>query len=329
MEKVSFGKNDWLFLDHDANNVMAQHRGELPMTEDMLKRWGEVWDRRWQTFSGHAYFLIVPDPQSIFPECLPFPPVSVRPVHQLLDALKSRPISSQVIYPEAELLAEKARDHLPVYTQSDTHWTAYGAFIGYRALMDVVRRKHPNVRVLTEADIAFTRYDRIGDLGNKLSPMRSSSFARCTVTAPQSHEAFNNGMRVRGSFQLYENTDRSLARCVLFGTSYSYPMISILKESFSTVVFCHRAAIDEDIIGKVKPDVVLFEMAERFINRVPIDSLAPTHNAVVLEKLGSMSKEERAGLAEKLNQIQVEDETLACYFQQKHFELISTVQQET
>ena len=93
MEKVSFGKNDWLFLDHDANNVMAQHRGELPMTEDMLKRWGEVWDRRWQTFSGHAYFLIVPDPQSIFPECLPFPPVSVRPVHQLLDALKSRPIS--------------------------------------------------------------------------------------------------------------------------------------------------------------------------------------------------------------------------------------------
>ena len=62
---------------------------------------------------------------------------------------------------------------------------------------------------------------------------------------------------------------------------------------------------------------------------MPIDSLAPTHNAVVLEKLGSMSKEERAGLAEKLNQIQVEDETLACYFQQKHFELISTVQQET
>jgi hypothetical protein len=36
MEKVSFGKNDWLFLDHDTNNVMAQHRGELPMTEDML-----------------------------------------------------------------------------------------------------------------------------------------------------------------------------------------------------------------------------------------------------------------------------------------------------
>jgi hypothetical protein len=87
MAKVSIGENDWLFLDHDANDVMAQHRGELPLTQDILQRWSETWDSRWQTFGNHAYFVIAPDPQSIFSECLPFTRVQHRPVHQLLEEL--------------------------------------------------------------------------------------------------------------------------------------------------------------------------------------------------------------------------------------------------
>lgn len=322
MKKVTFGKNGWLFLDYDANNVMAQHRGDFPLTPDKLERWSKTWDQRWEVFGGHVYFLLSPDPQAIYPENLPFTQAETRPVQQLLATLNSRPIGEQVVYPAAELIAEKARSYLPIYTETDTHWTSYGAFIAYQALMKKITVKHPNIRILSEKDLEFTIQERVGDLGNKTLPMQSSRFVKCRVRIRQSRETFNNGIQVRGSFQINQNSDHSLASCVVFGTSYSYPMIAMLRESFSTLVFCHRAAVEMDIVNKVKPDIVLFEMAERFINGVPMDASAPKHSAIVVDKLKAMSTEERLDLAFKLSPGKMASNELTRYFREMHLALI-------
>ena len=64
-------------------------------------------------------------------------------------------------------------------------------------------------------------------------------------------------------------------RLVLFGDSCAhfdpFLLTGMLAESFSEVHFVWSASLDWAYIEQIRPDILLFELAERFLARVPKD----------------------------------------------------------
>ena len=64
--KVVRGKDGWLFLDNDRNQVMRQHSGDLRFSPKQLNDWQRVLETRagWLAERGaRHHFLVAPDSQ--------------------------------------------------------------------------------------------------------------------------------------------------------------------------------------------------------------------------------------------------------------------------
>ena len=60
-----------------------------------------------------------------------------------------------IIYPRREFM-QKHKDY--VFYKTDHHWSEFGAFLGYRKLMEAMRKKYANLQILQEGDFN-TFYD--------------------------------------------------------------------------------------------------------------------------------------------------------------------------
>ena len=151
-EKVLIGRDGWLFLQRDTNDVVGQHTGRVRMGRERRHAWREILAQRmsWAKRFGIVWVtLIAPDKESVYPEYLPpeIVPSHRRPVHELLDVARS--VGAPVLYPVEELVA--AKDQGPLYFPTDTHWTHRGAYVAYRALCrELVQRGVETVAVEEE-----------------------------------------------------------------------------------------------------------------------------------------------------------------------------------
>ena len=59
----------------------------------------------------------------------------------------------------------------------------------------------------------------------------------------------------------FEHPDRS-GTLLLFGDSFSSPLVRMLKENFGRTIHCLQCSVDTGMIKKNKPDIVLFEVVQ-------------------------------------------------------------------
>jgi CBS domain-containing protein len=276
--KVLAGKDGWLFLANDTNQVLKQHAGELRFSDFELNQWQLVLEQRlaWVRMLGGSYFFVVPpNPQSVYPEKLPdlIATAPERPVMQLARQLERSGSPAGVVYPLDELVAAKAEW---IYPKSDTHWTAIGAFIGYERLLDEVEQV-AEVRRVTREELRFEESQEIGDLGGKLRPPLRHRHLRPTFRSGASARlVLDNCVGGNGTLLVMECAEAPPSTCVVFGDSYSYMLLHYLSESFRRLVFAHCPTLDFDLVRSEKPDVVVNVMNERFLMKIPYDLPAPS-----------------------------------------------------
>jgi alginate O-acetyltransferase complex protein AlgJ len=272
--KVTYGRDGWLFLAEDSNDVFAQHCGTRRLSADDLERWVELAARRNELLAEHdcGYVLvIVPDSHSVYPEKLP--PGTThspeRPVHQLLAALREAATPARVLYPLEEMEAAKAAGL--VCSRVDSHWTDFGAFVAYQRLMDELASLLP-ARRLTLHELAFLEMVGSGDLGNKLVPARLAMQPVTVFRYPEAKTVYDNCVENTGSVVVTECRSAPPTSCLLLGDSYSYSILKYLAESFGRLTFAHSARLDRRLLESARPDVVVNLMAERFVVEVPDDN---------------------------------------------------------
>jgi hypothetical protein len=273
--KVVRGKDGWLFLAHDANDVMGQHAGKRTLSSGQIERWRALLEDRTAKLAerkAEYFFLVAPDPHGVYPEMLPegFVQAPERPVHKILADLRRANSPARVIYPLDELVAEK-RNRL-VYSPFDTHWTAIGALVAYSRLMKEIRNFVP-VRELDPATIDFTTQLMPGQLRYKLGfeDEVEHPLAEFPIHARLVED---NQVELFGSRVALECPDAPPTRCVLFGDSNAAAMLPYLAESFRRFVFAYTQYVDYELIESERPDVVISILAERFLVVVPDDASA-------------------------------------------------------
>ena len=102
---------------------MKQHRGELLLTDQQLAEWRALLEARIERLQGSGipyYFIVAPNPHSVYPDMLPFDvaPGTPRPVIQLIDYLEETGSEAKVLYPLDRLwsTAIGPSSHRPIHT---------------------------------------------------------------------------------------------------------------------------------------------------------------------------------------------------------------------
>jgi alginate O-acetyltransferase complex protein AlgJ len=286
--KVVHGKDGWLFVARDTNDVLAQHAGEHVLEAAQLERWSELLEGRRQLLAkrGIEYvFTVAPDTHSVYPDKLPdgVGHCERRPVTQLCELLAERRSEVRPIYPLAEMRA--ARAERLVCCPTDSHWTDFGAFVAYTQLANELERMVP-MRKLSANDVVFVDDRLTGDLGSKLDPLHGDWTVICCLPRQTARLVSDNRVENTGAIISTICSDAP-GSCVLLGDSYASAMLPFLAESFGRFTFMHTSALDLESIDPEAPDVVVSLMAERFLVIVPDDEHAPTVATHAARKLAS------------------------------------------
>ena len=257
------GADGFLFhRDHDALDQLA---ATIVLSDRQLRIWIEALEARLSWCERHAVVLrvlVIPEKHVVYEDKLPrFTTVSARrPAMQLMGVVPEA-VACTTLYPLEEL--EAASRTKATYFKTDTHWNAHGAFVAYEALMASLR-KDIEIETLREDDLSWNERPFVGDLGVRYVRERGETRA---VPAPNSaHKlVFQNHNFGRGAAHVYQNERRDLPTCVLFRDSFSNALIPYLMHGFSSIVAVSSLSCHYDLLERLKPDVVLFVVIERFL----------------------------------------------------------------
>ena len=283
-DDVHVGRDGWLFLTGGSNRVMDRYRGGFGHWWEM-RAWARLIEARAaraQRLGIRCLQFLVPEKLSVYDNLtdgLPYDPAKAS-ARRLARRLARAPSYLDLLGP-----FRAARDGPePLYLRTDTHWSAAGCLLAYRAVMRALAALPP-------PDIAERpRYSvtDVLDLGEKRPDRPAETLVRHAIqrdavrveTGPllAAYEAAGQGRDLHvGAHAVYRNASPHAdpRRVVLFGDSYAHftPILltGLLAESFAEVHFVWSSSLDWAYVERVAPDILLFELAERFLARLPAD----------------------------------------------------------
>ncbi len=150
--KVIVGKDDWLFYRSELagdGNTIDDFQGKVPYSQqelEQIKRNIQT-NARWCSQRG-IFFLIVlvPNKETIYSEYLP---ESIRKgkltrLQQIMDYLKN---DNLPVYDLTPILIKHKPEH-QIYYRGGTHWNQYGAYYGYRQIIQWISPGFPQLKPL-------------------------------------------------------------------------------------------------------------------------------------------------------------------------------------
>ena len=273
------GRAGWYYwLGEDGSSLDRHYRGVADFPKSYVDATTAELIRRndWLAARGIAYVVaIVPEKFTIYPEFLPSwvaKSAQPSPYDFVVAALQASRVALIDLRPA--LRAAKARDR--VYYQTDSHWNYNGALIGYDTIMREAQRQLPANRMSKivpaqrptyNPGIDFYSGDLIGMLGlpgrireNDVAPLGkvlADTTSRCAkrVDPP-----------VAPDIESYVCDRPELPRAVVYRDSMAIPLIPMLAENFSRVIFVSSRNLDPALIEREKPDIVIEEMVERTLH---------------------------------------------------------------
>ena len=284
---VHIGKDGWLFLAAGSNEALRLLTdSELFVTRD-ARNWAlKLADRqkRLNALGAQYFHMWVPDKIKVYRDRLNFDPsiLNVDPPGMVSDYAGEFGVSSVVVDPLPEMMRHK--DDRLLYWKTDTHWTYWGACAAHQALCQAIGALPPAdlwSRPIHYVTLAL-------DLGSKLTPpikedwggaqvLRDSKivFKKELVRFLELLDPNHAAPMLRGTSLRLENSRLNCdkRRVLIFGDSFSeyrpHLLTGILAETFRSVLFVWATSIDYGLVERFRPDVVITEMAERFIKNLP------------------------------------------------------------
>ena len=271
------GRNGWYYwLGEDGLSLDRHYRGVAPFPQAYVDGTAAELIRRrdWLAARNIAYVVAVgPEKFTIYPEYLPAwvaKSAQPSPYDRVVAALRDSGVVLVDLRPA--LRAAKVRNR--VYYMTDSHWNFNGAVTSYEAIMREVQRALP----LGLPEVARAPRPSFvpgvdfysGDLAIMLGlPRRIREDDVAPLGKVLADAARRCARRVEGGtpgLEFYECDHARLPRAVIYHDSMAIPLIPLLAENFSRVVFVSSRQMDAALIERESPDIVIEELVERTLH---------------------------------------------------------------
>ena len=271
---VVIGRDGWLYYNADDSKNLPDYCGLRPFTEknlDAIER-NLTAVRDELRLRGIAFaVLVTPSKHTIYPEHLP---ERVRALagttrlDQLVERLGRRP---DILFVDVRraLLEGKARHQL--YFRTDTHWNSLGAHLAARKLLSSLVRAAAPVPVPHEEDLVLGLRERLQtDLAAMLGlpeegheqdfRLLDRNAAEGTIIVRPLRQRQSPGRETRSC-----ETGRPGLRFFLVQDSFGSLIIPSLCREYSSGVSVWGNRVLESSLDEERPDIVILEVAERFL----------------------------------------------------------------
>jgi len=260
---VLIGDEDWLFYTGEDNIKDFEctspfNSKELAALVERLREW----DERLGAQGIQFYVVIAPNKESIYPQYLPDhikTGWSTCRVDQVMNALKTTNIRALDLRQTLLLAA----DHTQVYHRTDTHWNDTGALVAVQEMMGLIKQDFPAVTVPSVDSFTCDQRPFSGDLASFIP--KEPRFVERALFLTLEGERQAELIQGEGRVVISQNADDSLPSVLMFRDSFSDALIPFLAELFSRGLFVHAFAVDFDLVEQAQPDIVILEIAQRYL----------------------------------------------------------------
>lgn len=241
---------DYQHTNRYAQNQLADIKQSLEDKEKFLKEKGI-----------EMYVFIPPNKSQVYSEFMLSKYKKLdgnSKIEELINYLREN-TDITVIDPKEKLLDNKSKYQL--YYKLDTHWNSLGGYIGYTELMKNID-KNFKYKDLNELDIE-SKNIQTGDLANMINLSGRLSDTQYNISN------FNNDVNTtlveqkENNELRYVSTNLNGKKLLCFRDSFSTSVIPYLSKEFQESLFLWGVPYSKEIIEKEKPDIVVFESAER------------------------------------------------------------------
>lgn len=267
---VLIGKDEWLY--YAPTPMVHSMRRTQPFTPRELAQWRNLIEEAHHWCRGHNIpflFLVAPEKSTIYPEYLPdhLQPVGGATRMDQFFAYISANSDLPFLDVRGALLDAKAREQ--VYLRTDTHWTPAGSHVVYSEIIDRLRDWFPSLQPLPRD--AFREKPHTapgGDLAGMLGV--PDWFMESSLLLPHiggtRYKERPYGNPITKDFRtpvLLENPKGAPFKVILIRDSFGNRIKPFFGETFARTILLYPMKFDTAAIEKERPDVVIWEMAER------------------------------------------------------------------
>lgn len=265
---VIVGRHGWLY--YSWSRKRSGNRANVPFEPDELESWKRVLlERRdWLAERGVRYLIAIPpEKQTIYPEFMPRSLQSagqISRLDQLIESLKGEPNIEIVDMRDA---LRRAKSQYIAYYQTDTHWNDFGAFVGYRELINGLKRYFPEARPasLEAYDVSVGEPKFVPDLQVMLdAPVRLKDVG-VHLTPHKPQRAVIERSQDPDVPWVVRNSDGELPSSLVLFDSFFNSMMPYFNEHWQQVRYVPDRQFPSEIIDAERPAVVVQEMVERHL----------------------------------------------------------------
>jgi hypothetical protein len=273
-DRILVGRQGWLFFDDGGH--LSFYRGrrvdDVELTA-LVKGFG---DRETQVFAAGARFYAIfpPYKPGIYSEYLPkgfrkIPPISE--LDQVIAGLNGKG-ADEII--DVRKILMQGKETAPTYTPYDTHWSGYGAYLAYRALMTRLGKDFPDLHPDPLDSFDHHRVSLAAgpsDLAAMLGVLSFIQFDLDLINTPAGPGRHIDYLTDRQDWTAPHvlTTGYSGPTLLMVRDSFSLALVPFLERHFSKIVLIHHQDdtktlwLDRRWLERLRPDIVLLEVQEQ------------------------------------------------------------------
>jgi hypothetical protein len=171
-----------------------------------------------------------------------------------------------------EVIRPAKAKHAPlrVYNKTETHWNELGAYYGYAAIMDALRRTTPRVSLgpvpISQYDVSAKPYAG-GDMATFIL-FSAGRFPDEDVTLHRKAAVpLAPEQQIDPRYFIARNP-QGRGRLLLIGDSFTAGPVRYLQQHFAEVHRVVSTTIDGNLVARIKPDAVLRLLVERNLEQL-------------------------------------------------------------
>jgi alginate O-acetyltransferase complex protein AlgJ len=286
------GQDGWLFLIGGSNSIGALYDRNAPLLDDAkLQAWVKLIEgraRRLERMRIEYVHISIPEKLTLYDNKFHDPPIvdwRLSPSMRLREMMQRSPYAR--VWLDLVDPFRAARDDIQLYYRTDTHWTPEGCFLAYKLLCEKIGIA-PELTLLARPR---REVESVLDLGLKMEPLvyeqlrlydftKDSQKTYRNVIAQYVDTVTANALVHVGSHIRYKNSNPSAAnkKILIFGDSYASQrpdgLTAMLAETAREVEFIWSSNLDWAYIKRARPDIVVYDLVERFMTVVANDRLS-------------------------------------------------------
>lgn len=278
-DKVIFGKDGFMFYTRDDNIAIAQNK--YPLSEIELKKSiknlrlaNDILAKHHKTF----VFSIAPSKVGIYPEYLYVKTADElkTPIDIFDEALKDK---VNFVNLKKALYKEKEKNKdMFLYYKTDTHWSLYGAYTGYKQILDEFNsigvfgnKKEPYM------EVNLVKASRTGEFANMmgasyiLKPEETFNtvIVNSKIMPDDLPEFINNYQQKNNPFRVFAfknyNQDKNRKILVIGDSMFGgWNLPELIANHFKNYYHIWEQKFDNQTVMNSGADVILFEIGERY-----------------------------------------------------------------